>query len=77
MTEAPFTNREITKMLDDQSRDLKRHMTGLIEPLTEQVKYTNGKMKKLTFYLTIVASVTATLFAMNGSEVFSVLKLFI
>lgn len=75
MTSEPsFTNREIDAKLKEQTTELKSYIESLITPLTEQVKYTNGKLKRVIFILTIVSSVTVTLFAMNGSEVY---KLFL
>jgi hypothetical protein len=68
MTEQPFSNREIDKKFQDQSTDLKLYMASLINPLTTQVSYTNGKVKRLTLVLTIVATATATLLFTNGSE---------
>ena len=68
MKEEHFTNREIIKMFQDHNEDLKSHIAGLIEPLTEQVKYTNGKLKRMTLVLTIIGTATATLIFTNGSE---------
>lgn len=68
MTEERFTNRELIKMFHDQSEDLKNYMDLKITPLTEQVKYTNGKLKRMSVILIIVASVTLTLLFTNGSE---------
>lgn len=45
------------------------------EKILEQVTYTNGKVRKLYLYLTVVASVTATLFATNTQELIGFIKL--
>ncbi len=34
-------------MLDDQSRDIKEHMSSIIKPLTAQVTLTNGKVAEV------------------------------
>jgi len=47
MKELSFSNREIVKMLDDHTDDLKKYMTDLITPLTTQVTYTNGRLRLL------------------------------
>lgn len=76
MTEEPFTNREVTKMFHDQSVDLKNYISEAIEPLTAQVTKTNGSVKRLYTYLTIVGTATVTLLIVNGSEFTSfILKL--
>lgn len=64
-------------MFQEQSHDLKAHMDGLIKPLTAQVTYTNGKLKKVTVMLTVISSVVLTLLFTNGSELVGFLKLII
>ena len=66
MKEERFSNREITLMFTEIKNTLVEHAETHKEIL-DQVKYTNGKLKRVVFILTIVGSVTATLFAMNGS----------
>jgi len=68
MTEPSFTNREIDAKLKAQNDDMKDFMKGLIEPLTAQVTYTNGRVRKLYVYLTILGTATVTLLFTNGSE---------
>ena len=69
MSEPSFTNREIDKKLRDQNNDMKLFMVSLIEPLTAEVRYTNGRVRKLYVYLTVIGSVTGTLLITSGSEV--------
>lgn len=45
--ETPYNNRQIERMLDNQSTDLKQHFDETIEPLAEQVGQTNGRVKSL------------------------------
>lgn len=40
--EERYNNRQVEKMFDDQSRDIKSHVDMKIEPLTAQVTKTNG-----------------------------------
>lgn len=68
MSEAPFNNREIDAKLKAQSDDLKLYMQSVINPLTTQVTYTNGKLKRLSLAMTIIGTATATLLFTNGSE---------
>lgn len=55
--EAPYNNRQIERMfdeqdrrfdkrLDEQSRDIKEHMDGGLEPILTQTTKTNGRMTK-------------------------------
>lgn len=74
--EKRFTNLEITLMFDDIKNTLEQH--GEIQgKILAQATYTNGKLRRVIFVLTIVASITATLLVTNGSEVISILKLFL
>lgn len=66
MSEKPFSNREIKLMLGEIKNTLIEHAETHHEIL-EQVKYTNGKVRKLYLYLTVVGSVTGTLLTINGS----------
>ena len=68
MSEAPFNNREIDAKLKAQSDDLKLYLHSVISPLTTQVTYTNGKLKRLSLAMTIIGTATATLLFTNGSE---------
>ncbi len=43
--EERYNNRQIERMLDEQSKELKEHITLLINPLTMQVTKTNGTVK--------------------------------
>lgn len=43
--EERYNNRQIERMLDEQSKELKEHISLLIRPLTEQVMKTNGTVK--------------------------------
>lgn len=45
--EERYNNRQIERMLDSQSQDLKNHFDESIRPLTEQVTKTNGRVKDL------------------------------
>lgn len=76
MVETRFTNRELTLMFDEIKDTLREHGEIHNQILT-QVKYTNGKLKRLTLVLTVVATVTVTLLVTNGSEVLDVLKILI
>lgn len=43
--EERYSNRQFERMLDDQNKVLKEHMSLLITPLTTQVTKTNGTVK--------------------------------
>ena len=43
--EERYNNRQIERMLDEQSKELKEHFSLLINPLTQQVTKTNGTVK--------------------------------
>jgi len=58
--DAPFSNRELKLMFDDVHNKL--------DLLLAQTTYTNGKVKRITLWLTIVGTVTLTLLMTNGSE---------
>lgn len=45
--EERYTNRQIERMLDDQSNDLKGHFDLVIKPLVVQVTKTNGRVSWL------------------------------
>lgn len=47
--EARYNNRQIERMLDSQSQDLKKHMEDTIAPLLAQVTKTNGRVTTLEF----------------------------
>jgi hypothetical protein len=69
MNELRYSNRELTLMFD-----------GLHEKMDEMLlkqDYTNGRVRKLYTYLTIVASATVTLLFTNGSELLALIKLII
>lgn len=72
MTELRFDNREIDSKIAYQSKDLKQYIDTSLEkamaPLITQVTYTNGKLRRMSSILTIIASVTATLLFTSGSE---------
>lgn len=42
--EERYNNRQIERMLDEQSRDIKGHMDAAIAPLVIQVTKTNGRV---------------------------------
>lgn len=67
MSEIPYSNRELTAFFKNIEEKLDAH-SEVHSQILEQVRFTNGKVRRLFLYLTIVASVTSTLFAMNGSE---------
>ena len=67
MPEQPFSNRELTAMFNNIDEKLDAH-SEVHEKILKQVLFTNGKVRKLYLWLTIVGSVTGTLFAMNGSQ---------
>jgi hypothetical protein len=77
MTEAPFSNREVLSLFKDQSKEIKDHVSNLVTPLTEQVKYTNGRVKRLYMYLTIIGTAVVTLLATNSAEFIGFIKLFL
>lgn len=45
--EIRYNNRQIERMLDSQSQDLKEHMEKTIQPLVTQVTRTNGRVTEL------------------------------
>lgn len=73
MREESFTNREITKMFEEQSRDLKQHMTDALRPLTDYQREANGKMAAISKWkervsggLVVVIFLIPTIFGMMG-----------
>lgn len=60
MTEAPFTAREITILFDGVHEKL--------DTITTKVEYTNGKVRRLYIWLTVIGTSTVTLLFTNGSE---------
>ena len=76
MQEDRFTNLEITLMLDDIKNSLREH-GDMHREILEQVKYTNGKVRRLYTWLTIVGTATVTLLFTNGSELIGFIKLVI
>jgi len=68
MTEPSFTNREIDARLKAQTEEMKSFISGLIIPLTEQVTYTNGRVRRLYTYLTVVSTAVVVLLFTSGSE---------
>lgn len=42
--EERYSNRQIERMLDDQSTDIKKHIDLTVAPLLAQVKKTNGRV---------------------------------
>ena len=74
MTEARFTNRELTLMFEDIKQTLAEH-SEVQQTILSQVKFTNGKVKKITLYLTVLGTATATLLFTNGSELVSFIKM--
>ena len=45
--EERYNNRQIERMFDEQSKDLKEHFDGAINPLALEVRKTNGRVKFL------------------------------
>lgn len=76
MAEARFTNRELTLMFEDIKQTLEEH-TETHQAILTQVKFTNGKVKRITLYLTIIGTATATLLFTNGSQLLNFIKLII
>jgi len=68
MNEPSFTNREIDAKLAIQSEDLKSHMDKALAPILIQTTYTNGRVKKLYLYFTVLGSVTITLLFTSDSD---------
>jgi len=68
MTEPSFTNREIDARLKAQTEEMKSFISGLIIPLTEQVTYTNGRVRRLYTYLTVISTAVVVLLFTSGSE---------
>jgi hypothetical protein len=67
MAEQRFTNREITLMFDEIKDHLERNDEKSEQILT-QVKFTNGKVKKLHLYLSIVGTSVVTLFLQDAQS---------
>jgi hypothetical protein len=44
--EERYSNRQIERMLENQTHDLKEHMSNLTAPILAQVLKTNGRMNK-------------------------------
>lgn len=47
MTEERYNNRQIERMLDLQSEDIKKHISSAITPILIQVTRTNGRVTEL------------------------------
>lgn len=47
MDEERYNNRQIERLLDSQSTEIKEYMKLLTDPILEQVKKTNGRVTKL------------------------------
>lgn len=45
--EEKYTNRQVERMLDEQSRDIKEHITIVTSPILDEVKKTNGRVTLL------------------------------
>jgi hypothetical protein len=67
MAEQRFTNREITLMFDEIKDHLERNDVKS-EQILAQVKFTNGKVKKLHLYLSIVGTSVVTLFLQDAQS---------
>lgn len=68
MTELRFDNREIDSKIANQSKDLKDYIDKSLAPLITQIMYTNGKLRRMSTVLLVIASVAATLLFTSGSE---------
>jgi hypothetical protein len=77
MTEHSFTNREIDKKFHDQTEEVKSFIKALIDPLTAQVTYTNGRMRKLERNLLIVSCVVGTILFLKYPEVIKIIQIFL
>lgn len=77
MSEPSFSNREIDKKFHDQTEEVKSFIKATIDPLTEQVKYTNGRVRKLERNLLIVSCVVGTILFLKYPEVLKIIKMFI
>lgn len=63
--EARYSNRQIEKMLDDQSTDIKEHMDMALKPILEQTKKTNGRVTKLEKAVLVLSVAISALLASN------------
>jgi hypothetical protein len=76
MPESRFTNRELTLMFEDIKDTLQTH-SETHEQILAQVKFTNGKVRRITLYMTVIGTATATLLFTNGSQLLQFIKLII
>ena len=77
MTEPSFTNREVDAKLKAQTEEMKAFIKGIIEPLTIQVTYTNGKVRRLERNLLIVTCIVGTYLVLNYPQVIKIIQIFI
>lgn len=76
MKDDRFTNRELDEKFDRLEEKLDEHAITH-QKILDQVTYTNGKVRKLTFFLTIIGTATMTLLFTRGSELVGFIKLII
>lgn len=60
MEDAPFTNRELERMFGDVHTKL--------DTIGSKLDYTNGKVRRLYLWLTVIGTSTLTLLATNGND---------
>jgi len=65
MVEARFTNRELTQMFHNIDEKLDSHAITHTKIL-DQVMYTNGRVKRLYLYLSVVGTAAGTAILMGG-----------
>lgn len=64
--EERYTNRQIERMLDSQSTDIKEHIDKAIGPLTAQVFKTNGRVGWLEKMVWMATGAVLVLFPITG-----------
>lgn len=60
MTDTPFSNRELKGMFGGVHDQL--------DAIEKKLDYTNGKVRKLYLWLTVIGTATVTLLFTNGSD---------
>lgn len=65
MDEPRYSNRQIERMLDTQSADLKEYISKATEPILEQTTKHNHRMTKIERYILILAVAVACLYISN------------
>lgn len=65
MDEPRYSNRQIERMLDTQSSDLKAYITTAVEPILIQTTAHNHRMTKIERYIIVLATAVVASYVSN------------